>query len=241
MAEATIEITPKMRAATAALEEIRDGQIVGLGSGSTAELFIAVLGQAVAAGRFKSIRGVPTSVKSETLARSLGIALLTFAEVDHIDVTIDGADEIDAGLRLIKGLGGALLREKLVAQNSRRMVVIADDSKVVDKLGVKTALPVEVVPFGHEATERFLRSLGCRPVLRGGEKPYVTDNHNFIYDCHFAGIDDPTKLELSLKTRAGVVETGLFINIAHAAIVGDEQGVAFSGTPSTSLESESRA
>ena len=225
MAEESIDKTPKGRAAAAALDEIADGQIVGLGSGSTAELFIAALGQAVKAGRFKSIRGVPTSVKSETLARSLGIALRTFAEVDHIDVTIDGADEIDAGLRLIKGLGGALLREKLVAQNSRRMVVIADDSKVVTRLGVKTALPVEVVPFGHEATERFLQSLGCVPVLRGGGKPYVTDNHNYIYDCRFQGIDDPAALELALKTRAGVVETGLFVAIAHAAIVGGAGGV----------------
>lgn len=220
-------MSSKQHAADAAVEHIQSGMVVGLGTGSTAELFINSLGAAVKSGKLKDIRGIATSVASESQARRLGIEMTSFAEVPSVDVTVDGADEIGPGLLLIKGLGGALLREKLVAQNSRRMIVIADEGKVVPQLGSKCPLPVEVVRFSHEVQPAFLRSLGCTPTLRAGAdgKPYVTDNGNYIYDCRFAHIADANALDRSLKSRAGVVETGLFIGIATLAIVGGETGV----------------
>jgi ribose 5-phosphate isomerase A len=148
-----------------------------------------------------------------------------FAQVTKIDVTVDGADEIAPGLELIKGMGGALLREKIVAQNSNRLIIIADNSKVVSKLGEKSPLPVEVTPFGYEAHERFLRDLGSTPRLRRHPDGavFVTDNGNYIFDCRFPGIDDPAGLDKQLRLRAGIVESGLFLNMAEMAIVADEQ------------------
>jgi ribose 5-phosphate isomerase A len=213
---------PKQRAADAALEEIRDGQVVGLGTGSTAERFIVALAEAVRSGRFGNIRGVPTSAASERLARDEGIPLVGFDRVEKIDITIDGADEIAPNLDLIKGLGGALLREKLVAQNSKRLVIIADESKLMPYLGARSPLPVEVARFGLEATERFLRGLGCQPALRRdgtSGAPLVTDNGNHIFDCRFARIDDAHELHAKLKSRAGIVEHGLFLGIANLALV----------------------
>jgi ribose 5-phosphate isomerase A len=196
-----------------------------LGSGSTAALFIAALGRALAEGSLADIRGIPTSRASADLAAAADIPLTDFEHVDRCRLTIDGADEIGPELALVKGLGGALLREKIVAQNSDELVIIADAGKVVDKLGTKSPLPVEVTPFGQHATRRFLESLGCRPELRdAGGKPFVTDNANLIYDCHFAGgIADPAALARQLEERAGVVQHGLFLNIAAAALIaGDE-------------------
>ncbi len=201
--------------------------IVGLGTGSTARFFISALATALREGRLHNVRGVPTSLASEQLARELDMPIVNFAQVQEVDVTVDGADEIAPGLALIKGLGGALLREKLVAQNSRRLIIIADTSKVVDKLGTKSPLPVEVTVFGVEASERFLRGLGCLPVLR--RKPdgtaFLTDNANYIFDCRFAGISDPDALNLLLCGRAGIVESGLFLNLATDAIVADKNGI----------------
>jgi ribose 5-phosphate isomerase A len=216
----------KERAAAAAVD-LLDGTIIGLGSGSTAECFIRALGEALRSGHIHGIRGVATSRRSEELARQQGIPVLTLGEAKQIDVDVDGADEIDPDLNLIKGLGGALLREKIVAQNSRRMVVIGEVTKRVEVLGTRAPLPVEVVPFGFEVQEAFLRSLGCVPTLRvgAGGQPFVTDNGNLIYDCRFRSIDDPDGLQNALKRRAGVVETGLFLRMADTAVLADEREV----------------
>jgi ribose 5-phosphate isomerase A len=219
-------MNPKQRAAEAALKYVESGMVVGLGTGSTADQFLQALARALTAGKVTGIRGVPTSVQSERRARELGIPLSTLAETPRCDVTIDGADEIDPNLDLIKGLGGALLREKVVAQNSAKLVIIADAGKVVERLGLKAMLPVEVVRFAHEAQVPYLRDLGAEPVLRQGadRSTFVTDNGNHIYDCRFAGgIPDPAKLERALKQRAGIVETGLFLKMAAVAFVADDE------------------
>jgi len=219
-------MNPKQRAAEASLQFVRDGMVVGLGTGSTADYFLQALATAIRDGRLKDIRGVPTSRQSERRAEHLGIPLTSLAHA-HPDVTIDGADEIDPHLDLIKGLGGALLREKVVAQNSKLHVIIADTSKTVPKLGTKAPLPVEVAQFAHEVHAEFFRSLGSTPALRKTPDgaPYVTDNGNYIYDCKFAsGIDDPAALDAMLQIRAGVLDTGLFVGIAGAALIANEDG-----------------
>jgi len=220
-------MNPKQRAAEAALEFVASGMIVGLGSGSTSDAFIQALGSAVKAGRFTDIKCVGSSINSERRAAHLGLVLTTFAENSCCSVYVDGADEVGPNLTLIKGLGGALLREKICAQNSDAFVVIADASKRVTKMGTRSPVPVEVTQFAHEATAKFLKSLGCNPILRqtsnGG--PYITDNSNYIYDCHFNGIEDPAQLDTTMKARAGVVETGLFVNIATVALIADDEKV----------------
>ena len=218
----------KQRAAEAAMKFIQSGMVVGLGTGSTSEFFHAALARALKEGRLKDITGVPTSQHAEQRARELGIPLANLDQWPRPAVTVDGADEVDPQLRLIKGLGGALLREKLVAQNSDKMVVIVDAGKAVAKLGSKSLLPVEVVPFAYEVHEPFLRSLGAKPTLR--HKPdgsiYVTDNGNYIFDCRFEdGINDPARLEVLLHTRAGIVESGLFLNIAAVALIASDDRV----------------
>jgi ribose 5-phosphate isomerase A len=218
----------KQRAAEAALQFIQSDTTVGLGTGSTATLFIDALAREVKAGRLRNLNCVPTSVASEVQARRLGLHVVTLADVDRIEVTIDGADEIAPNLDLIKGLGGALLREKVVAQNSARLVIISDDSKRVPRLGTKAPVPVEVTPFGHEIQVPFLKSLGCTPALRKvpGGNVYVTDNGNYIYDCRFdGGIPDPAALDEKLARRAGVVESGLFLGMAEIALVADDARV----------------
>ena len=218
-------MNPKQRAAEAALKFVRSGMVVGLGTGSTAEQFLIALAAALKAGAIRDLRGVPTSRQSERLAQGLGIPLATLAQCPRPDVTIDGADEVAPNLDLIKGLGGALLREKVVAQNSRQLVIIADASKSVSKLGTHSMLPIEVVQFAHEVQEPFLRSLGAAPALRRSPDgaPFVTDNGNCIYDCRFPdGIDDPKALQTALRSRAGIVETGLFLGIAGIALVADD-------------------
>jgi len=219
-------MNPKQRAADAALEQVQSGMVLGLGTGSTADYFLQALAAALKSGRLTNLRGVPTSRQSERRAQYLGIPLATLVECPTPDLTIDGADEIDPRLNLIKGMGGALLREKIVAQNSRRLLIIADSSKSVPALGVKSPLPVEVAPFGHEIHEQFLRTLGAIPTLRKIQDAlYTTDNGNYIYDCRFTRIDDPQKLQSTLKSRAGIVETGLFIGLAHEAIIAGEGGL----------------
>ena len=227
-------MNPKQRAAEAALGYVKSNTVVGLGTGSTADYFLLALAEALRSGRLTGIRGVPTSEATDRRAKHLGIPISSLAEVDHIDVTVDGADEVAPNRDLIKGLGGALLREKVVAQNSRELIIIADGSKRVDRLGAKAALPVEVVQFSHEAQARFLASLGCTPTLRtkpnGGATAitFVTDNGNYIYDCRFPakGIPDPQALAEKLAYRAGVVESGLFLGMATRAIIADESGAA---------------
>jgi ribose 5-phosphate isomerase A len=215
----------KRAAADAAAELVQDGMLVGLGSGSTAKHLVIAVGRRVRAGL--RIVGIPTSTETEALALANGITLAELA-TEMIDLTIDGADEVERGtLRLIKGLGGALLREKIIAESSRRFVVVADASKVVDTLGERAPLPVEVVRFGQGATARRLADLGGRPLLRRdhGGQPFVTDGGNVIYDCAgFAPIRDPFTLQRELHSIAGVVETGLFIDRAEQAIIGAPDG-----------------
>jgi ribose 5-phosphate isomerase A len=214
----------KRAAGRTAAELVADGMLVGLGTGSTVRHLVAALGERVAAGlRFV---GVPTSEATARQATALGIAL---AEPDApIDLAIDGADEIERGtLRLIKGLGGALLREKIVAQLARRYVVVADSGKLVATLGGHAPLPVEVVRFGLAATTRRLAAMGAGPVLRLGADgaAFVTDGGNVILDCHgFAPIADPYTVQRDLRAVAGVVETGLFLEIANEALVAHPDG-----------------
>lgn len=216
----------KRAAALRAVEYVRDGMKVGLGTGSTAALAVEALGERVRDGLM--IVGVPTSERTAALARQLGIPLATLEECPQLDITIDGADEVDlATLNVIKGLGGALLREKVVALASKYEVLAVDESKVVARLGDHTPVPVEVVQFGWTNTAEVLRALGCDPRRRiadGGE-PYVTDSGNYLLDCHFGGIDDPPGLASRIKATTGVVEHGLFISIAHRVVIAGGEGV----------------
>ena len=221
-------LSPKHRAARAALSHVHSGMIVGLGTGSTAEAFLTELAAALRNGQLKDIRGVPTSRNSENRARKLGIPLSTLGDTPLCDVTVDGADEIAPNLDLIKGLGGALLREKIVAQNSKKLVIIADEAKVVPHLGARAPLPVEVAQFGYETHEAFLRTLGADPKLRTspGGMVFVTDNGNYIYDCHFPqGIKDPRAIEMKLEDRAGIVDCGFFLALATTALIGTDSTV----------------
>ncbi|MGH9716137.1 MAG: ribose-5-phosphate isomerase RpiA [Candidatus Acidiferrales bacterium] len=215
----------KRAAAEAAAALIEDGMVVGLGSGSTAAFFIAALGRRLAG---LHITGIPTSDHTERLARDLEIPLSSFAEHTQIDLTVDGADEIERGtLGLIKGHGGALLREKIVAAASRRMVVIADETKIVERLGSLVSVPVEVVRFGWQVTARSLAKIGGNPSLRLGKNntPYVTDGGNFIMGCAFGPINEPEEIADQLDHVVGVVEHGLFLGYASEAIVGGLDGV----------------
>jgi len=217
----------KRAAAELAVEEVRSGMAVGLGTGSTVAHFLDLLGARLAAGEVSDIVGVPTSVRTADAATALGIPLTDLVRQPVLDVTVDGADEVDPSLELIKGLGGALIREKIVARASKRLVIIADEGKRVGRLGERSPLPVELVPFAWEIHEPFLRDLGGEPTLRrqpSGE-PYVTDNGNFIVDCRFEeGIDDPAAVERALCDRVGVVGSGLFLGMADRAVIGAESG-----------------
>jgi ribose 5-phosphate isomerase A len=221
-------MTPKQRAARAAIAHVQSGMIVGLGTGSTAEAFLTELASALKSGQLKDIRGIPTSRNSETQARRLGIPLTSLGDFPVCDVTVDGADEVAPNLDLIKGLGGALLREKIVAQNSKMLVIIADESKLVPQLGTRAPLPVEVAQFGYETHEAFLRGLGADPRLRmaPGGMVFVTDNGNYIYDCRAeGGMKNPRQIEMKLEERAGIVDCGFFLGLASVAIIGTETGV----------------
>lgn len=215
-----------MDAKTAAGREaarlVRDGMTIGLGSGSTAEKAIEALGERVAQGL--RIRGVSSSARSEELARGLGIEVVTFSEVSSLDVTIDGADEIDSEFRLIKGGGGALVREKLVAAASREMIVVADASKLVRMLG-RFPLPVAIIPFAWETTlERLDRLAPCARLRQRDGRPYVTDDGLYIVDLDCESIEDPEAVDAALQSLPGVVETGLFLNIATQVVIGHDNG-----------------
>jgi len=207
----------KEAAARASLQFVRDGQVVGLGTGSTAAYFIRLLGEEVKKGL--RIRGIPTSTRSQELAQSLGIPLTTLDECQEIAVTVDGADEVDPQLRLIKGGGGALLREKIVASATRQFVIVADASKQVARLG-KFPLPVEVIRFAQALVAKRIAALGAYVQLRTSPdgQPYVTDENNHILDCHFGEIRDPDRLAHELSDTPGVVEHGLFIDMASVAL-----------------------
>jgi ribose 5-phosphate isomerase A len=216
----------KQAAAESAVALVEDGMIVGLGTGSTAKLAVDALGKRVAGGlRFT---GVATSEATASQARALGISVSTLDTHPEIDLTIDGADEVEVGtLNLIKGRGGALLREKIVASASKRLCIIVDDSKLVERLGSHFAVPVEVVPFGWVATARRLEALGAQVTLRPGQdgKPFISDGGHYIVDCAFGPIAAPAKLDLQLNGIVGVVEHGLFLGMATQAIVSGRDGV----------------
>ena len=213
----------KRAAAEAAVAaEVRSGMAVGLGTGSTARFVTIAVGRLLAAGELEGIVAVPTSEATAALAREHGVPLATLAEQPHLAVCIDGADEISPDLGLVKGLGGALLREKIVASAADRFVVVADDSKRVARLGEKAPVPVEVIPFGAAVCARALVALGGEVVLREG---IVTDEGNVILDCRFGPLDDPEALATAIRSIPGVVEHGLFLGMARAAYVAGAGGV----------------
>jgi ribose 5-phosphate isomerase A len=215
----------KRAAGEAAADLVRDGMVLGLGTGSTVRYAIEAIGRRAASGL--RVSGVPTSRASEELARRVGIPIVTLEENPELDLTIDGADEFDPRLRLIKGGGGALTREKVVARSSRRMVVVADGSKRVQELGTTFPLPVEVVEFARSPLLRLLRDLGAEARTRTDPsgRPVLTDNGNPIVDAKFSRIDDPETLELRLETFPGVVATGLFLGLCQAAYVAGPGGL----------------
>jgi ribose 5-phosphate isomerase A len=209
------------RAAVAkALEFVRAGTVVGLGSGRAASAFIRTLGERVRQGL--DVRGVPTSEATAKLATDVGIPLTTLDQVDQLDLTVDGADEVDPRLDLIKGYGAALVREKIVAAASRRLVILVGAEKLVPELGARGVLPVEVVPFGLPLCSRRLEALGCKPKPRqAGGRLMVTDNQNHILDCQIAPIGDPGRLEQDILAIPGVVGTGLFLGMAETVVIQD--------------------
>ncbi len=218
----------KSEAGREAATDVASGMRLGLGTGSTAAYFLRHLGARLASGELTDVVGVPTSVRTEKAARRLGIPLGTLSELAPLDLTVDGADEVDPKLNLIKGLGGALLREKMVAQASDRFVVVVDDAKLVRRLGELAPVPVEVVPFEFDSHWRWLQALGADPQLRRNESGdvFVTDNGLLIIDCRFVkGIDDPQELENRLMHRAGVVDSGLFPGLADEVVVAGGGGV----------------
>jgi ribose 5-phosphate isomerase A len=215
----------KRNAAARAVEAIEDKMVLGLGSGSTAGIALELLAQRIAQGL--DVIGIPTSERTAALARKLGIPLTDFARHRRIDLTIDGADQIEEGtLNLIKGLGGAMLREKIVAEASTRVVIVADHTKRVKALGPATPLPVELVPFGSEIALEKLKELGCTATLRrDGDREFITDGGNCVADCLFARIPDAAALQGQLKRITGVIETGLFVGLASEALLGSDNGV----------------
>ncbi len=216
----------KKIAAEKATEEVQDGTVVGLGTGSTVYYALLKLGAMVRDGL--NIVGIPTSDGTEKIATEQNIPLSTLASHPVIELTIDGADEVDAHLNLIKGGGAALVREKIIANASKRILIIVDKSKVSRVLGTSFALPVEIVRFGWEATQREVNNVCGKSDLRGGiENPLITDNGNYILDCHFDGIPEPEKIELQLNNIPGVVENGIFVNRADKIIIGTPTGIKY--------------
>jgi ribose 5-phosphate isomerase A len=218
----------KRAAAGHAVRLVGPGMRVGLGTGTTARHVVDLLAARYRAGELDGIVGVATSRATEQQARDLGVPVATLDEVPHLDLTIDGTDEVDPGLDLIKGLGGALLWEKIVARASDRLIIVADDSKEVPRLGTRAPVPVEVAPFGWRTHLAAFQELGARPELRTGQdaSPFVTDGGHFIVDLHFEdGIADARALDAAVRARAGVVETGLFLGMATTVIVAAPAGV----------------
>lgn len=220
----------KQQAARKALEYVQNGMILGLGSGSTTALFVDALGEGWQAGVYQNLQAVPTSLATAKQAQLYGIPLTTLAEHAQLDLAVDGADEVDPSLNLIKGLGLALLREKIVEIHARQFIVIVDESKLVGQLGTRCPVPVEVLPFEWQAHLRWLGSLGCRVELRRNQDgtPTTTDNGNYIALCwftHAGGIGDPYNLARQLANWPGVIEHGLFLDMANQVIVAGANGV----------------
>lgn len=215
----------KRAAAHAALEHVESGQRLGLGSGSTVAFFVALLAGRVKSGELHGLVSVPTSRETERLAAEAGLTVASLDDFPELDLTVDGADEFTPGLDLVKGLGGALLREKVVASASRRLVIIVDDSKRVGRLGESKPIPVEVLPFARTPVLERLRELGGEPRLRGGDVPFVTDQGNWILDCRFGPIENPVKLATALDAVPGVLEHGLFLGMVDVVFEAGEDGV----------------
>lgn len=217
----------KKQAALKAVDFVETGMILGLGSGSTAWFALEEIGKRIQRIQLKSIIGIPSSKQTEREAQKFGIQIGSLADYSEIDLIIDGADEVDSELNLIKGGGGALLYEKILAQNSRRFIVIVHESKLSPVLGVKRVVPVEVIPFGSYHVLSFLKKLSKDAKLRLNEKngPFQTDLGNFIIDCKFKNISQPSELAAKLKEKAGIVEHGLFLGLATDVIVAREQGI----------------
>ena len=219
----------KRAAAEAAARRIQSGMVVGLGTGSTAIHAVAFIGQLLRSGELRDIRGVPTSYQSTVLAREWRIPLVTLDEIERIDLAIDGADEVAPDLTLIKGGGAAQTREKIIAALADEFVVVVDESKLVDRLGARFPVPVEVLPFASATVARAIERLGGQPILRMGVRkagPVVTDQGNLLLDVHFAAIPDPAGLERELKSIPGALENGIFVGLARRVFVaGAAQGV----------------
>lgn len=213
----------KKAAGEKAVEYIKDGMIIGLGSGSTVYWTLKKLGELIEQGL--NVKGIPSSLRTEGWAKDFKIPLTDFSEVQSLDLAIDGADEIDPQFNLTKGGGGSLVREKIVDANAKKLIIVADESKMVPQLG-EFPLPVEVLKFGWEVTAKQIAELGAKPVLREREgSVFISNNGNFILDCHFNVITDPEKLHYELKQMLGVVETGLFINLTDTIIIAGEKEV----------------
>lgn len=218
----------KRQAAARALEYVRNGMVLGLGSGTTARHFVDLLGERLASGELSEIQGVPTSEATAAQARALGIPLTTLAEQGALDLAFDGADDVDPHLNLIKGLGRAALREKIIEVHARRFIVMVDESKLVGQLGERNPLPVEILSFEAAAHVRWLNSLGCRAELwlEADGSPVVTDDGNYLARCWFpGGIVDPYALDRELNARPGVLGHGLFLDMADVVIVAAVNGV----------------
>lgn len=216
----------KMQAAHKAVEFVEDGMVLGLGTGSTTEYAVLRIAELIKNGTLKNIKGIPTSVRTEVIARENGIPMFTFDEYPEIDLTIDGADEVDAELNLIKGGGGALLREKVVAQASGFVIIVVDETKISSHLGKKWAVPIEVLKFAANTERLFLSGMGAEVKFRyDGSKPYITDEGNYIIDANFGTINNPEELAGLLEKRAGIVENGLFCGIAGQVICASPEGI----------------
>jgi ribose 5-phosphate isomerase A len=215
--------TAKRAAAFAAADLVQEGTTIGLGSGSTFLFVLERLGERVKGGL--KVQGVATSKATADAAQSAGIPLLELDAVERLDLAIDGADEVDPQKNLIKGGGGAHVRERIVAAAAKELVVVIDDKKLVAVLGKAFQLPIEVLPFGWKQTERRIAATGCKPALRQQDgQPFVTDNGNYVLDCKFDGIDDPAWLDEHLNALVGVVDHGLFVGMAGRVLVGDAAG-----------------
>ena len=221
----------KQQAAARAVEMIESGMVIGLGSGSTATFAVKQIAARVKSGDLENITGIPSSTRTEVLAQDLKIQIVSFNQEQQIDITIDGADEVDPDLNLIKGGGGALLREKVVAQASRRNIIIVDESKLSSQLGTHWAVPIEVIDFAYRVEENFLKSLGASVVIRSQAdgNSFRTDQNNLILDADFGQIADPEKLAALLQSRAGIVEHGLFLGLASDVIVAKADGIQHLG------------
>lgn len=220
------ELAPKQRAAIHAAQQVRSGMRLGLGSGSTVNLIAAVLGERLARGELHDIQVVVASRWTEAAATAAGLTITTLDELPQLDLAIDGADEIDPQRNMIKGGGGALLRERIVLAAAEHKLIVVDDSKLVQTLGERWAVPVEVVQFGWRISEAALQRIGSQPMRRmDGGQPFITDEGNFVLDAPFGLIHDPRQLDTSLRAIPGVMDHGLFIGLADQVIVGSADGL----------------